>query len=250
VTDRDVRILEDVAEFGLMTREQIRRRQRFGSLTRVNTTLLRLVRAGYLSRRFQPTLTGWRRALYYIGPAGLQLLGDRGEGAAADRRRLAEWSDLFVEHHILVNEVRLAFADCRYPDYACERWMTETALQRLRVPVKPDGFVEYAVRDRSFAAFLELDRGTESSRRWRQKTEAYLTFAGSGRYERIFGRRFFRVLVVVPTVQRLERLQREIGRYTHEIFWLATIPELLAQGPLACIWSRPADRARHALTEG
>jgi len=251
LTDRDVKIISDIADFGLMTREQIRRQHHFGSVTRINATLLRLVRARYLSRRFQPTLTGWRRALYYVGPAGAVVVASgQSPVGQIQRRRLAQWSDMFVEHQILVNEVRLGFAECRHQGYCFERWISESVLRDLGLDIIPDGYIQYSIEGRTFASFLELDRGTEPLRRWRQKTAAYLDLAFSGRYEAIFERRFFRVFVITTSVRRLEHLRREVAKDTKEIFWFTTVAEVLTQGPVADIWRRPTESRLHALTEG
>lgn len=250
VTARDLTIMAEVAEFGVMTREQIRRRLSFGSVTRVNATLLRLVRAGYLSRRFQPTLSGWRRALYYVGPAGVTLLSGQSAETVTERQRVARGSDLFLEHSILVNDVRLRFADHRHRAYRLERWLSEAALRGFGLDFLPDGFVEYSVDDRTFAAFLEVDRGTEALRRWQQKTDAYLQLAFSGRFQTLFSRRFFRVLVLAPSLGRLNNLQREVQKHTTEIFWFSRSAEFLAEGPLGMVWRRAIDTKLHCLNEG
>ena len=249
LTERDIDVIKDVADFGLMSREQIRRRHQFGSVTRVNATLLRLVQHGYLSRRFQPSLTAWRRALYFIGPAGEAVLPMRRD-LPGERRRHAHWSDLFVEHQLQVNDVRLRFMELHEDGYRFDQWLAEFELRNVGLDMIPDGLVHYGWAGRAFTAFIEVDRGTESLPRWRHKTRAYLDLAFSGRYEAIFKRRYFRVLVVTPSDRRLNSLGREIAKQTTQIFWLTTFNDLLERGPLAGVWRRPANLQLHALTEG
>ena len=43
---------------------------------------------------------------------------------------------------------------------------------------------------------LQADRGTETLQRFQRKVEAYVQLAMSGKYREVFGRQYFRVLVM------------------------------------------------------
>lgn len=238
LTDRDRRIVESVADFELLTREQLARHHRFGSVTRVNAVLLRLVRHGYLRTRHQPSVAGSRRLTYLLGPAGAVVLAG---SAATARDRWSHASDLFAEHRLLVNDCRLAFEHAGKPGFELVRWLSEATLRAMPLGLVPDGYGEYAVDGKRFGVFLEADNGTESSARWAGKAQAYCELAAGGRTADLLGRQFFRVLVVAPSPRRADNIRREILRRTDRIFWLATRADLLAHGPLAPIWRRPAD---------
>ena len=242
LTDRDVAIVRSVASCIALTGEQLRRHHRFGSVGRANATLLRLVRHGYLARRFQPTLAGTRRPVYLAGHRGMQLLGE-------GRRARKGASDLFLHHLLLVNDVRLAFHDERSPGYRFERWLSEAQLREMRFTPLPDGFVEYSVDGATYSAFIEVDRSTEGLRRFDEKVRSYLDLAFSGNYERLFRKRFFRTLVVTRDASRMDSLRASIGSRTDKIFWLAPAPELLEKGPMLAEWARPRSTRRHSLTE-
>jgi Replication-relaxation len=242
LTARDSDIVHTVAECGAVTREQLERHHRFGSTVRANATLLRLVRHSYLARRFQPTLVGTRRAIYVLAGRGRELVGE-------DPPRLRDASDLFLDHRLMVNDIRFSFVDCAVPEFRVLRWTNEGDLRRHQLPVISDGYVEYALDEGIFAAFIEADRGTEGRHRWQAKTQGYLELAFSGLYERRFGRRFFRVLVVAPTAERVAVLASEIRPLTDRIFWLTPLSDLLASGPFSPIWWRPNGDDRHSLTE-
>lgn len=239
LTARDEEIIAAVADFGILTRAQVARHLRFGSTTRVNAVLLRLTRHGYLQRRLQPTLLGTRRQTYLLGKRGAELIGV----STGSRRSVRAWSDasdLFVEHRLLVNDVRLGFAHCAHVDFALTKWLDEAALRQFNLDFIPDGYGEYCVGEKTFAVFLEADNGTESRTRWREKVAQYVHFAESGRFQTLWNRRFFRVLVVLPSARRLASVSGEIARRTTRIFWLTTREEFASAGPLATIWRRPA----------
>lgn len=248
LTGRDRRVITDVADFGVLTRDHLQRLGHFGSKTRANAVLIRLVRHGYLSRRGLPSVAGTRRALYLIGPNAVDLLDRPREASRSERRRLTVSSDLFLEHQLLVNDVRLAFHRER-PSYQCDRWLSDVALRAMHLGLVPDGYVEYTVDARRFAAFVELDRGTETLGRWQTKTRGYVQLATSGQFTTALGRRFFRVLVVTTSAPRLAHIRQVVAGQTDRIFWFTTLERIRTDGPLAKIWLRPVDPERHALTE-
>jgi hypothetical protein len=239
LTERDRTLVAAVAEFGILTREQIVRHMRFGSVTRANAVLLRLARHRYLLRRPQPSLRGSRRLTYTVGPLGGELLGL--SVRAISRRRWTYLSDLFVEHQLAVNDVRLMFQHLEYPTYEFIKWVAERQLATMGLQLVPDGYCEYRLDGRSYAAFVEVDNGTESRSRWTQKTKAYTELAFAGRFTERFNRQFFRVLVTAPSARRRNGIAQEVARHTDRIVWLATHEELLAGGPFGRVWRRPAD---------
>jgi len=156
LTDRDADIVRDVAAYTVMTRDQIQRKRGIGSVPRANAVLLRLIRASYLSRRYQPTVVGTRRPVYFIGPRGAELLdGANGDGARS-RAHVAGLSDLFLQHQLGVNEVRMVFEQPR-ADYMPERWTTDFSLRDARLGLIPDGYVEFLAQGQRFTAFIEMD---------------------------------------------------------------------------------------------
>jgi hypothetical protein len=248
LTDRDRRIVSAVADFGILTRTQLGQHLQFGSVTRANAVLLRLVRHDYLTRRLQPTVRGSRRQTYVVGPRGLELLEGASEQHQRTRRGWREASDLFVEHRLLVNDLRLVLHHTRTAGYELRRWVGETELRRMNLGVVPDGFAEYHIDGKSFCIFLEADNGTETLGRWRLKVTQYRDLAFSGRFHTEFAREYFRVLVLLPGGRRLESVRREVSRQTHQLFWFTTFDELQTSGLFAPIWRRPAGKGSLSLT--
>jgi len=248
LTTRDRTLITDLADYGVLTREQVQSLGHFASKTRANTRLLRLTRAGYLSRRALPTVMGSHRALYFMGPRSLDLLDRPRARAHGDRRRVQGLSDLFLEHQLFINDVRLLFQR-PMPSYVFGRWLSEPSLRELALGLVPDGYVEYLYAARHFSAFLELDRGTERLARWADKVRCYQQLATSGQFVQRFSRRFFRVLVVTSSPTRLTHLREVVAKFTDRIFWFATLEDVRQGGTLARVWLRPVDPERHALTE-
>jgi Replication-relaxation len=244
LTERDRRLIAQVNDFGVLTRDQLRQLCAFGSITRVNAILLRLVRAEYLRRRWRPTLTGSRYAVYLMGPRGHELL--TGESLA----RRSSWgvrSDLFIEHQLLINDVRLAYQCASALGVLLTRWRSEVELRTAHLPIVPDAYLEWTFRQGGFSAFLEADLSTETRARWVGKIRGYLSLTVGERFHQEFGRRFFRVLIVVPNPQRVNALRQTISQYTDRVFWLTTREALVTQGPTAAIWQRPTGTTLHSL---
>ncbi len=248
LTDRDIKIVADVADFQILTRDQLQRLGHFRSRTRANATLLRLTAFGYLCRRYQPAVAGTQRALYLLGPQSAALLNQGGLNVAAERKRVKTLSDLFLAHQLLVNDVRLSFRRVGTVAHL-DRWTNDVDLRAAALGIIPDGHVAYIIEGKHFGAFIELDRGTETLDRWQSKVHAYIRLAASGRYRQVFGHQYFRVLVVAPATARIEHLRRATARVTDKIFWFTGIQPLAVDGPLASIWWRPTGASLHSLKE-
>lgn len=247
LTDRDRRLLSDVTEFEALTRQQLERRGHFQSKTRANAILARLVRFGYLQRRVLPAILGSRHAVYFVGPTLIQLANNDRTVVSAQlgRRR----SDLFLEHQLAVNDVRLSFEQPRL-EYRLERWLDDYLLRDLTIGIVPDGFAEFTYQDKRYGVFLEFDNGTESLARWGEKVRAYVNFAASGRVRERLRLSHFRTLVVTRSALRLRNLRSTTLRETDQIFWFAEQERLMVEGPLAPIWLRPNHPTqRRSLTE-
>jgi hypothetical protein len=128
------------------------------------------------------------------------------------------------------------------------RWLPEKDLTGLSLGLVPDAYLEYEIGTLTYCAFVEYDRGTETLGRIERKIHAYLDLARSGRFDRTFKRRFFRVLVVADSAGRLATLSQTAARITDRILRLTTLKELSHHGPLTSIWRRPGATSSESLT--
>jgi hypothetical protein len=235
-TERDRAIVREIARFGVMSRDQLTRLKFFSSKTRANDRLRRLVHEGYLASRRQPLAVGGPRFLYLPG----RLLSD----GRHVHRRFADVSDLFLAHQLGLVDIRLAFEQ----HTRLVRWLAEKDLVGLSLGLVPDAYLEYEVGGLTYCAFIEYDRGTETLGRVERKVRAYLDLAQSGRFERTFKRRFFRLCVVTDSLGRSTTISTAIARITDRIMLVTTLHELSHLGPLTSIWRRPGASASESLT--
>src|SRR5207253_10847618 len=118
------------------------------------------------------------------------------------RTRFPTVSDLFVTHQLGLVDIRVAFEQ----HVTLTRWLTDKDLAGLSLGVVPDAYLEYDLDRLTFCAFVEYDRWTETLAPVERKVRAYLAVAQSGRFERTFGRTFFRTLMIADSCGRLEML--------------------------------------------
>jgi hypothetical protein len=240
---RDLHLLRTASLLRAIDRKQATIIGNFGSVTRVNATLLRLVTAKFLNRFFLGVGPGTQKAIYTITPKGAAV-------AEVPYRRLrrkggALYSgDLFLEHQLLLNDLYLALISGNQG--TARSW--ETFEQPLpQSPVIPDAYFELVNGDSIKPVFLEVDRGTEPKKIWKKKVAGYLSFALSGAFERNFKQAQFRVLIITTTEQKLKAIREVVASQTTKIFWLTTFSDINREGIFAPIWLRPIGVERQSL---
>ena len=236
LTDRDRRVLVEVTRFGAISREQLMRLGLFGSKTRANERLHKLVLHGYLVAKRQALDAGGPRLIYLPGPEirDTQIV----------RKRFTEASELFLSHQLGLVDIRLAFEQ----GVPVKRWLADREFAGAAPGVIPDAYVEFERTDGVFCCFIEYDRGTETLARIERKVRAYLDLAYSGRFERTFTRRFFRLAFVLESPRRLNTVSATVARVTDRIVRLALLSELIEKGPLGSIWRRPGKELPESLS--
>lgn len=213
---RDLRLLELVARFRRLTASQIRAVVPFGSMQTASYRLQRLWQHRFLERESWPVVEGSAPAVYRVASRGAGALAARLGGDARDFLSTAGSDDqVFLEHTLALNDVLIAFElaaraaghrlEWRRPGRPLDR-PTDPLNDRQAVPLLPDATLNYLIGERRLQAFLEVDRGTETTARFCRKMRGYLAFWVSGTYGRQTGLRAFRVLVVVPSRKRLASL--------------------------------------------
>lgn len=73
--DRDRRLLSELTIMQVIDREQAQVVGGFGSITRANTRLLALTRAGIVKRFFLATVNGGKKAVYSLTKKGSEMAG-------------------------------------------------------------------------------------------------------------------------------------------------------------------------------
>ena len=209
ITDNDLRIVRLVYDLRLLSQSQLERLLGRSAST-VQRLLRRLYDHRYLERVFLPVAHfGSSPALYILDQQGVELLRRQGteDFSTQPSRSL---SPMFLEHTLAINDFRIAATQAvEQCGWHITTWLTEGEIKadydRVRIPSQrgtvalvPDGYFSICVPGRGTTHFfLELDRGTMTLQRFRDKVAAYVTYYKTGAYSKRYGAQGFRVLTVV-----------------------------------------------------
>ena len=223
-TERDGKVIRAVYEYRLLSQKQAHRL--LFTDTNPKTAQRRLAYlydSGYLDRRFLHSAGGMMNSptLYVLDKGGNDWLM-RTDGLDETRWQPGEMRVGYehLEHLLAINtfriEVELA---CRQQGYPLLTWIDDTTLKkdydRVRVvgskdpvPVIPDGYFCIETPKGKNHFFLEMDRGSMPSKRFKLKIRAYQAYHQSGLALKRFGTEKFRVLTVIESQKRLELLKK------------------------------------------
>lgn len=239
VQPRDRELLWQLYLMRMATRDQLMRAAGFGSVTRINTRLLALHRAGLL-RRFFIGFGAARMAVYALSPKSAQLIEVpcRGPRRKQDALLAADFSSL---HQLAINDV---YCDLRFPrvprpHIQFVNWLTFMEPLAENLPLIPDGFAEFKTPQGIDVSFLEVDLGTEELKVWKEKAKHYVQLAASGEFARKFKQARFRVLVLADSARRLTFIRQAVAEVTQKIFWFAVLDEARGEAIFAPVWLRP-----------
>ncbi len=238
--ERDRRLLRELTLLRVLDREQAQPLCGFRSVTRANTRLLILARAGLLNRFFIGTVNGGKKSLYALSRKGAALVGAT-DPILQRRRDAVLVGDRFVDHQLKINSVYLIVKHhpIQIPGLRCSGWVALKEPLTAASGLIPDGYFELATEAKTVSSFLEVDLGTENLSVWKTKIEGYLAYAVSGAFETQFRRSQFRALVITDSDRRLHSIRALIANYTDKIFWVSSFDLIESQGFWAAIWFRP-----------
>jgi Replication-relaxation len=215
LTDLDHRLLQFVADQRIASGHQLRRRFLASSDGRaVRRLLLRLIEWRVLERlprRVGGIRSGSDGFVYAVGVAGARLLARDGRKL----RRLETPGDRYIAHTLAITElvVRLHEAQRRgeldlmalQAEPGC--WRTFTGPAGTRLVLKPDLYVNLGAGDYEDRWFIEVDLATEARGTLQAKAKRYVAHLRSGDEGRVYPR----VLWVVPSEHRMERVRSALG---------------------------------------
>jgi Replication-relaxation len=237
--ERDRQLLRGLTLLRIIDREQAQVLCGFRSVTRANTRLLALTRAGLLNRSFVGTFSG--AAL--IGATG-PILQRRRDAVLVGNR--------FIDHQLKINSVYLIIKHhpIQIAGLSCSGWLALKKPLTAASGLIPDGYFELATEAKTTCCFLEVDLGTENLSVWKEKVERYLAYAVSGAFETQFRRSQFRVLVLADTERRLHSIRAVTAKHTDKIFWISSFDLIEIQSFWAPIWFRPTSTEPQLLSGG
>jgi hypothetical protein len=248
LTERDRRLFGELAIAGVADRVQAAIFAGFLSISVANARLHKLVASGFLNRFFFGTRAGGRKALYTLTSKAAALVEMPVKILQRKRDSLLA-ADQFTQHRLAINDIRIQaqFRTIPQPGFLFARWLVFPAFLSNSIPLVPDGYFEIESPEGTLAMFCEVDRGMESQKVWKQKTELYLRLATSGEFEKLFGKQRFRVLVVTTSPGRLQSLRVTIAALTEKIFRFADLETINRNGLFSPCWLRTRGEERHSL---
>jgi hypothetical protein len=249
--ERDRHLLGELALLRIIDREQAQVLCGFRSVTRANTRLLALARAGLLNRFFVGTFSGGKKSLYSLSRKGASRIG--ASGPVLQRRRdTVLVGDRFVDHQLKINSIYLpvTYRPIPAPGLRCSGWLAPKEPLTVASGLIPDAYFELSTGTKTTSCFLEVDLGTENLSVWRRKIDAYLAYAVSGAFESQFHRSQFRVLVITDTERRQSSIRDLIAKSTEKIFWISSFDLIAHQSFWAAIWFRPVGTQAQPLLGG
>jgi hypothetical protein len=242
LTQRDKAIIHAVYEYRVLRQDQLQQLF-FGGKSAAQRVLFRLYQHGFLDRRFLPVVEGRSPMLYVLDRKGVDLL--RTEYGYEHLQWHAGSKDLkteFLAHTTALNTFRIAVTlAAKSQNYEIVQWLGENDLKAVydRVSIQqpsrkvetvsliPDSYFVLKTPNGYAHFFVELDRGTMTSKRFRTKILAYLAFAQNGLAEKRYGTNRFRVLTVTESVRRGENLKAATeGVEGRSRFWFGVLADL------------------------
>jgi len=254
--ERDRQILIALYQFRFLTNEQLLSLFNFGCLTRINVRLRKLFDNQYVSRRFLNNPCGQARILHFPGPEAGDIIAQqlKIDSLAVRKRRgrILKQKDSSLNRYLLINKFRLALvlAFKTQLQTKCEHWRVQKEVPlKLENNFYPDAYFKYSCQDENFNVFLEIDHPFKNKEQFQEKVEKYLRYGMEGGFEKQFGFRFFRVLVITANQNRLKHLLKIIEGTTDKMFWLTTWEMISPEKILTAIWVRPEREGLFSLLE-
>ncbi|MGF2948230.1 replication-relaxation family protein [Microbacterium alcoholitolerans] len=251
LSDRDIRVLDDLERFRFLTTRQLQRlhlpaaplgsHATVSSATRGTTRILNRLEQlgviGRLARRIGGIKHGSALIVWQLGPAGDRFL--RARRGDPKRRRYEEPGRTFLSHTLAVadaavNLIEQASAG-RFEllelelEPAC--WRTFTSGSSTAISLKPDLLVVTADAHTETHSFVEIDRGTEHLPAVLRKCRIYQRYAATG-IEQEKRSLFPAVVWVVPDPLRAARIRSAVDADAHlasELFWIITTDSMNRQ---------------------
>jgi hypothetical protein len=224
LSERDMEILQTVAQLRFVSGAQVRRLHVSGGTPmgneRVTRRLLqRLVELGVLDRlerRIGSTPGGSDGYVYLLANGG-QRLAHAGELSRARRPRSSVPGQLFVRHALMVAELHTRLVEAersrtlrclvRQPEPLC--WRRFSGPDSVETTLKPDSLlcISDGTRERDF--FIDVDRGTEGSRTLERRMQTYELYRAHG--SDYSSTDFPRVLWLAGTERRVKVIADVVG---------------------------------------
>ncbi|GAA2021734.1 replication-relaxation family protein [Agromyces tropicus] len=249
LTERDIRILEDLEQFRLLTTRQLQRlhlpARPFGDhatasaatrgTSRILNRLEGLGAVARLERRIGGIKHGSALTIWHLGAAGERYL--RARRGDPTRRRYTEPSLSFTAHTLAVADIAVMLREQVSIDSfelldlevesAC--WRTFNSTGTDAITLRPDLLVVTADTETETHSFVEVDLGTEHTNAVLRKCRTYQQYQRTGTEQTTRGL-FPAVVWIIPTRKRAVALRDAIRAertLDPDLFWVITPDAML-----------------------
>ncbi|MCB9112226.1 MAG: replication-relaxation family protein [Anaerolineales bacterium] len=260
LTERDTRILEAIHAYdGVLSFSQIQRLF-FTGKSQTELRLKLLYQNGYLARPGEDQRRRISEMIYWLDKKGAELIASLNGTPLPEFywRKEPRWFQL--DHDLAVTDFRLDLLKAckRDKQIQLENWIPESEFwaypdkviysfqdRKLTRNIRPDGFFMLNTGEHRIRYLLEIDRSTEDNPRFfREKILPGMAYLKSQAYEKRFGHRSGRWLVVTTGERRLANMLSQANHAkVNGLFYFTTFdkitPDSLLHSP---IWRR-VDRA-------
>ena len=259
LTERDRAIILSVYENRFLRRDQIQRLFfSKSSLPACNMRLKKLYEHRFLDRLYKPVAVGSSQAVYALDKRGAEIVAlilGRPINQINWKRDHNRVEFLFLEHTLAVSEFKvnldLALARSDVADLIFYRRGTKSLNTRVSDPrgkkkylvVAPDAFFGIKNHKGRSYFFLEADLGTETLKRFQEKTIAYKEYWKTGKYTQTYGFKNFRVLTITESRKRLENLMEATRKVGGKNMFLFSILDSSQKPPFVQIWQSPVENS-------
>lgn len=268
LTERDLDILQAVYEYEILSTQQLQTLF-FPSSQTAYARLSLLYHHGLLERRFLGLYADKMNTplLYVLDKRGADALQAQRGVEVTWRKRNRHVTITFLEHALAINQVRVAIAKaCQLREgFELIHWRGENELKadyervtietemgrKVSISLIPDSYFVLQTPNGVAHFFLEVDRGTETVKRFKTKIEAYQVYYASGAYQRRYETRSLRILTVTISTKRAENLkQMTEAAGGKQRFWFTTLDQLSPQTVLESpVWQVGTQIAFQPLVE-
>ena len=172
----------------------------------------------------------------------------------------------FLNHLLKTNDVMIAIElAAKANGFEIKKWIDETVLRsetmkayvylpthkgsEVKRTLVPDGYVQLSDTNFDYHHFLEIDMGTEDLKRFGEKIPRYLAYYNSGGFEKTYGAKSMRVLIITTGARRAENLRKTTEELGGDIeFWFS---DFTAVNPASIftepIWSIAGYEGKYSL---
>jgi DNA-binding Lrp family transcriptional regulator len=264
IQERDFLVIEKlVNDFRFLTTEQIKSLF-FGSQTACKLRLQKLWTRGILKRVFAPVNLGSRRAIYCLTKKGVNLLLESGRMNKEDirwrsKRNLVSHQMIWHELNVSEFKVSLILALAREEGLYIEKEKGNPVVDLLKVEelirffdgpsirdyvfdsssrrkvvIRPD--LSFTLKGKKF--FVEVDRGTMSLKRFREKIRGYREYIKSGAFSERYGITDFKLLTTAPSEERRNNLLEQVIEEGGVARCFLGVFDEVISNPLGDVWIR------------